>query len=98
MHKFLNRSHTELIQRSVEIVKFLCMEKCLSSLEMDTMWESTMNEGKKRAVAIFTLFQDVGYNFAPENLRHLMNLIISIPPENVTEDTIRFALFNFSEF
>ena len=83
-------THTQLIQRSKDIITFLLKEKQLEIHDLDTIWKSTIGEPKDRLICVYKLIQSFAFLLTSEQKMRIMVLFEQMEPSDVIEETIKF--------
>jgi hypothetical protein len=82
--------HIQLIQRSIEVIKFLINERQLGQEEIDIIWSATLRDQQTK-MEIYKIIHDTAVSYKGEEIDHLINKFVSVPPEQLIEKEIECA-------
>ncbi|CAM9251015.1 unnamed protein product, partial [Choristocarpus tenellus] len=89
--RMLFSGHTQLIQRSGEILSFLCRQQALSPAHLDIIWEAGGGGlDKDRRMCVHEVLRSLLYQLGVDLVGRLVDKLFHQAPSEVLEDTVVF--------
>ena len=88
--------HIQLIQRSMEIIRFYINEKEITEKEIDYIWQATKKDQQTK-MEIYKIIADIAISFKSEEIEMLVERFALVPPEQFVEKEIE-CVFELSKY
>lgn len=81
-------SHSELLQRSTDIFRFLLNEDQLQREQLEQIWTSLASWDLERQKSMFKIFIDTASQFSPAQITFFIEMLQQQAPEKLTVDQL----------
>ena len=81
--------HSQIAQRSSELLNLYASEKALTETEVGYLWEASQNGGSMK-VEVYKLLKEAGYRIPANVMKMFMQRLIQMPPESMGERDLEF--------
>jgi hypothetical protein len=77
-------SHVQLVQRGLELIKFLVDQKDFTEKDLELVWNSAQRGDEQTKLEIYRIFKDIHYKFMSDEIERIIRLFADrIQPEKL---------------